>query len=96
MRQLRDELCSCRRNDDLIRPARELDVSHRCLGGFIPQVGAHGLARHRLERERSDELLRTARHHDLHIRATLDEASYEIRALVSRDAAGDAEEDFAG
>ena len=96
MRQPGEEFGRRRRNHDLIGPARELDVAHRGFGRLVPQIRAHRLAGDGLKRQRRDELLRAARHHDLHVGAALDQAADEIRALVGGDAAGDAEQNLAG
>ena len=96
VRETRDELGSRRRDDDLVGPARELDVTHRRFGRLVPEVGAHRASGDGLERQRSHELLRAARHDDLHFGAVLHEPAHEVRALVGGDAAGDAEQDLAG
>ena len=52
VRESRDELGGRRRDDDLVGPARQLDVTHRGFGRLVPQIGAHRLAGDGLERQR--------------------------------------------
>ena len=96
MREARDELGGCRSDDDLVGPARELDVPHRCFRRFVPQIGAHRAAGHGLEGQRGDELLGAAGHDDLHFGAVLHQPAHQVRTLVGGDAAGDAEQNLAG
>jgi hypothetical protein len=51
------------------------------------------MRRQRLERERCYELLRTGRHHHLHVGAAVLQPTGQFGALVGGDAAGDAEQD---
>ena len=95
MRQSRHEFCCRRRNENFIRPARELNVSHRRFGSVVPQIRAYRLARNSLKSQRRDELLRTARHYDLYFGAALDQAPDQIRTLVRGDPTGHTENDFA-
>ncbi len=93
VRDPRNEIRGGRRDDDALRPACEFDVPHGRFGRGVPQVRAHGSARKRLERERSDELLRAGRHHDLHVGAAILESTRQFGALVGGNAARDAEHD---
>ena len=93
VRETREEVCSRRCDEDAIRPARELDVTHRSLGRGVPEVRPHGVARERLERHRRHELTGTGGHHDLHVDVAIAQTTHELGALVGGDAAGDAEQD---
>jgi hypothetical protein len=93
VREPRDEIGAGGRDHDARCPAREFDMAHRCFGGDIPQAGAHRLAGQRLQGERGDELLRAFGHHHAHLRAGLLQAPRQVRCLVGRDAAGDAQQD---
>ena len=66
-------------------------MRHRLLGFRVPQVAAHFAAGNGLESHRRDELARARGEHHLHFGALLAQATDEVGALVSRDAAGDAE-----
>ena len=93
VREPADEVGRRGRDQDPVGPARELDVSHRRLGGLVPEVGAYRPARERLEGERRDELPRACAHHDLHFGAPLTQATDDFGALVRSDAARHAEQD---
>ena len=88
-----DEIRACGCDEHQLGPPGKLDVSHRSLGGLVPQIAAHGSPRDRLESERRDEATRTSGHHDLHLRAALAQPPHQIRRLVGRDAAAHAEQD---
>jgi hypothetical protein len=96
MRKARNEVRGRRRDHDALRPARQLDVSHRRLGRGIPQIGAHRAAGERLKSKRRDELARAGRHDDLHVGAALLEAARELGALVCGDPTRDPEQDAHG
>src|SRR5262249_45831967 len=85
-----------RSDDDLVGPARELDVSHRSFRCLVEEIAAYGSTRHSLERQRGHELLRAARHHDLNFGAVVHEAAHEVRTLVGGDPTRHAEQDLAG
>ena len=51
----------------------------------IEQTGVDGSSRERLERDRSDELLRGGRHDDVDVSARLHEESREPGRFVTRD-----------
>ena len=72
------------------RASSMCDIAFSASG--IPQVAAHFAAGDGLEGHRRDELARARGEHDLHFGALLAQATDEIGALVSGDAAGDAEE----
>ena len=96
VRQSRGEPCqkirTRGRDQYRVRPARQLDVTHRRFGRGVPQIAADGAARNRLEGGRGDKFARRPSHHDLHLSAVLAQASHEVRALVGGDATGDAKE----
>ncbi len=93
VREAADEVGGRRGDQDAIGPAREFDVAHRGLGGLVPEIGAHGPARQRLEGERGDEPAGAGRHHDLHLDPSLAQAADDLGALVCGDPARDAEQD---
>ena len=68
-------------------------MAHRRLGAVVPQVAARLAAGDGLEGERRDELARPGGHDDLYLGAPFHEATHEIGALVSRNAAGHAQHD---
>ena len=59
----------------------------------IEGVGGDRVLRQRLQRQRRDELLRRVGHHDAHLGAGLDQRAHQLRRLVRRDAARDADDD---
>src|SRR5690606_36084361 len=65
----------------------------RALGVLIPQVTAHFTTGNRLECQRLHELARAGGHHHLHLCAALDQPPDDIGTFVSRNAAGDTEQD---
>ena len=90
----RHDLCGRRGDQHEIRPARELDVTHRGLGFLVPEIAANGAAGHGLQRGRGHEFLGRPRHDDLDVGATLAQAAHELGRLVGRDAAADAKYDI--
>ncbi len=91
-RETREEVGARRRDQEEIRPPRELDVAHRGLGGGVEQVVAHRAAGERLEGQRPDELHRRGGRDDLDLRAALAESADELRGFVRRDAPRHAEQ----
>ena len=81
--------------DDLVGPARQLDVAHRGFAASSHRSVRTGLPDTAWNVSGGHELLRAARHDDLHFGAALDQAADEVRALVGGDAAGDAEQNLA-
>ena len=93
MRDLGQRIGSGRRDDDGVRPARQLDVAHRRFSGLIPQRRTHRLAGQRLEGLCTDEAQRGFGHHHLHVAALLDEAARQFGGLVGSDAARQRQQD---
>jgi hypothetical protein len=60
----------------------------------VEEVGIYGVLGQRGKRERLHKLFGGVAHKHTHLRAGFFKQPYKIRALVSRDAAGDAEEYF--
>ena len=87
-----DEVGRCRRDDDALRPARELDVAHRGFRALVPQRRAHRVAGERLQRGRADEVQCRIGHDHAHFGACVLQAARELGGLVRRDAAADAEQ----
>lgn len=90
--QPRQQVGGGRSDDHLIGPARQFDMSHRLLGGAVPQRGAGGLPGQGLEAERGDELLRAAGHGDLHLRTGVAQATDQFERFVSGNASADAQQ----
>jgi hypothetical protein len=96
-RHLGHEVGGRRRDHDQVGVAREPDMADVELGAGVEQVGMDALACDRAGRQRRDEFLRGARHHDARGRAALLQASDQVERFVGRDAAADDEKDaFAG
>jgi hypothetical protein len=81
------------RDDHEVRVVREADVPDLRLLGGIEEALRHGVGRQRLHRQGRDEMRRRVRHDDPHARARLDEQPAELRRLVGRDPARDAQDD---
>jgi ABC-type glutathione transport system ATPase component len=97
MRQLGHEVGRGRRDQDQLAIARKLDVAHRVVHARVPQIAPHRLAGQRLHGGRADKARRRLGHGHAHVRAVLDQQARELRSLVGRDAAGNAEQNaFAG
>ncbi len=83
--------CARGRDQDQLRPARELDVSHRRLGGRVPQIGPHRPPGHGLKRQGGHELPCGRGHDHLNLRTPVAQPAHEVRALIGGYATGDAE-----
>jgi hypothetical protein len=92
-RQPRDHVGGGRRDDQQVGLIGELDVPDLRFAIEIEELGVHRVAGQRLEGQLADELGRGAGHDHPHLGARLDEEPAELRRLVGRDAAGDAEDD---
>ena len=93
MRRAGDEIGRCRRDQNQIGLARQVDMRHRVRHPRIPLVGEHRLAGQCLEGRRRDEVGRPLGHRHLHVGALLAEQADQFGRLVGGDAAGDAEHD---
>jgi hypothetical protein len=93
VRELRHEVCRSRRNQDELAIARVLDMPHGILDAVIPKIHPYRLPRERLQRRGPDEASCRRGHCDAHVRPGLREKACQLRRLVGRDAAGDAEKD---
>jgi len=91
--EFRDRVGSGRRDEQKIRAIREFDVAGFPIRPRVPGSRDHRIARERLHRERSDEVARMRRHHDVNFGAALHEQAREVRRLEGRDASRDAEDD---
>ena len=68
-RGARDEVRRCRRDDDRLRLARELDVIERAAG--VEEPGMDGTPRERFEGDATDEFGGAGGEHDVHLGAGL-------------------------
>ncbi len=93
VRDLGQKIRGRRRNDDRVGAARKIDVPHAVVGARGPEIGQHGIARQRLQRDRRDEAAGPRRHHDVHGDVRLDEQARELGRLVRGDAARQSEDD---
>ena len=84
----REKVRGARRDHDDVGCARELDVVE--CASRLDQLRVHLPPGERLERDRSHELRRAARHHDVHDGAGLRQQPGEPRRLVRGDPTGDA------
>ena len=86
--QTRDQVRTCGRDEHELGPACELDVAHGRFRALIPEVGAYGTTRHRLECHGRHEFPRGLSHDDLYLGAALDQPAHQIGTLVGRNASG--------
>ena len=93
VRQPGERRRACRRDDDGIGATPQLDVGDRQVAGRREDVGVDGPAAQPLERDRRDEAGARLRQDDVDQRAGLRELADEVGALVSGDAARDADDD---
>ena len=82
-----------RGNEDQVGFTREVDVRHVVGDAAVPLVGIDRAARERLEGHWRHEVRGAFGHHHLYVGAGLAKQTYQLRGLVGRDAAGDAEYD---
>ena len=92
MRQPGQEIGACRRDQDCIGRAPQVDMRHVVGDAAIPLVGEHRPSRQGLKSHRRDKMGRRFRQDDLHFDPCLDQQTYDLRGLISRDAASDAEQ----
>ena len=69
VRQTGEQIRARRRNQDGVRPARQLDVAHGRLVRRVEQLGPHRMAGECLKGHRRDEFERGRRHHNPHLGA---------------------------
>ena len=91
----RDHIRRGGRNDHEIGPARQLNVSHTRLGSFIKELGMRGLSRQCLHGQGRDEFRCASGQYDAHHSALLFQQSYQLRAFVRRDTAGNSDQNMA-
>ena len=94
VRDFREEVRGCRRDDDEGLVARERDVRHAVAHARIPHAGVDGLPRESLHGGGRDEPARRLRHHDVHFYLTFGETADELRTLVGGDSTGHAKQDL--
>ncbi len=93
LRQLGHEVRGSGRDQDELAVARQLDMPHAVVDARIPQVGPDALPGQRLQGRRAHESRRRLGHDHAHLGAGLREQAHQLRGLVRRDAAGDADDD---
>ena len=91
-RHLSEQIGRCRRDDDEVGLARQANVSDLLLVAEIEEVGEDLRVGEGANRKRRDELGSGSRQHGAHGRPLLAQASHEVEALVSGDAAADDEQ----
>ena len=93
MRDSREQIGRCRSNKHLVGPAREFDMAHRSLGGFVPQAGSHRIARQRLEGRRADKAGGIGGHHHANLGARITQPAHKLGRLVGGYSAADPKQD---
>lgn len=94
VRQFADEVGRAGRDQHRVGAAREVDVRHVVRHARIPLIEPDGVAGQRLHRHGTDEMGRRIGHHDLHLRALLDQRAAQFGRLVAGHAPGQAENDL--
>jgi hypothetical protein len=94
VRHLREEVGGGRRDEDQILIPRERNVPHAVGHARVPHVRVHGMAGQGLHGRRRDEAAGRFGHGDVHFHIAFSETPDELCALVGRNAAGYAEQDF--
>ena len=94
VRELEQEVGRAGRDEDGVGIAREVDVRHVVGDAAVPLVRVDAAPGQGLHRDGADEVGGRFRHHDLHVRALLDEGAAQFRRLVAGHAAGQAEDDL--
>ena len=92
-RQPGHDLRRRRRDQNQVRPARQLYVPHRGLCFLVPQVVSHRQPGDGLQRGLGNKLAGAAGEHDLDLDAATLESANECRCLVGSDAARHTEND---
>ena len=92
MRQFGNEIGTRGRDHNRVRSTAQVDVRHAVRHTRIPLVGKHRLAGQTLHRGRRDEMASRLGHDDLHLNVLLDQQTQQLRRLVGRDTAGDAQD----
>jgi len=93
VRQLGDEVSRCRRHQQGICTAREIDVRHAVVHALIPKRLPYATAGQRLKGCRSDELGAGSRKRNIHLGTRLDQQAHQFGSLVGGDAAGHTKHD---
>jgi len=81
----RQDIGACRRNNDEVGGARQLDVADRRLVCQAKQIVADGLPTESRSGKRGNELPGGGSHHDLNCRAAVFEATNQLQRFVRRD-----------
>ena len=92
--RFRKKVRSCRCDEHDVGKLCERDVLDMVVRDFRPHVRDDGFVAHLAERKFRHEVLRTARHDDVDMRAFLPETAHDFDGLVRRDAARHAEDDM--
>ena len=91
--ELRQDVGGRRRDEQQVRVPHKRDVLDIPSGGEVELPGKHRLAGQGLECQRSDEFPGMLGHDRRHLRSRAPQAAHDLRGLVGRDPARDAEDD---
>ena len=91
--QAGDQIGGGRGDQHQVGPFRQLDMAHGCFGGRVEQIQVNRVAGQGLHGQRGNELTAAAGHDHAHLGALVEEPANQLGALVSGNAAADAEND---
>ena len=93
--QTRDAVCAARRQQNQVCFAPQADMCHMVGRAFIPLAGKHRSPRKGLHGGGGDEVAGALAHHDLHLRARLDQQAAQLGRFVAGHAASQPQQNAA-